>query len=240
MIKPNSTFRIWVVFSLVMLGTGCVSSPLHMDPEFANGKRSVKSLIILPPKVLYFEVFANGRKQQQPQKEQYLRGELEKKLVGLLKERGYIVQPFMSGDAESKLGITKFMVDRMVDRIENEYLSVKIKRLDQRASWGDSSSVNNSIGSVGTALGGALNVDAFLVTSYQVHDPSKGTATLDVTAMALTTIAGGTPVSSKHPPYLEIALIEAATGSILWSNKGTAATPTALLSNLPAAQATRQ
>ena len=238
--KSSAAFSIWAVFSLVMLGTGCVSSPLQVDPEFANGKRSIRSLAILPPKVLYFEVFADGRKQQQPQKEQHVRGELENKLTSLLKERGYAVQPFILDDAERKLNTSKFMVERMVDRIENEYLSVKIKRLQQQVSWGESPSVSYSIGPVGAALGGALSVDAFLLTSYHAHDRSKGAAALDVTAMAITTIAGGTPVSSKQPPYLEIALIEATTGSILWSNKGSAATPKSLLSHLPAVPATRQ
>lgn len=158
-----------------------------------------------------------------PRKEQALRTEFEIKLTRSLEGRGYQVRRYMPDEIEKKL----VGANSVVEQIKNAYRSAAARVLYARpVPDTEARMFRVSMGPVGSDLGRALDADAFLLTNYQGYGQSKGLAVAELGTAALTVIAGGTPAGGSTPlPFMELALVDAATGNILWTYRSYSPSP---------------
>lgn len=230
----NLPSRILVSLLLASLGAGCTFSvPLRMDPEFAAGKHTVKKVAILPPDVQYQLIHLNGNRERQPKKEQQLRSELETKISRSLEGRGYEVRRYVPEEAEKKL----VGANSVVEQIKGAYRSAAAKVLYVRpVSDAESRKFRVTIGSVGNDLGKLLDADAFLLTGHDAYGSSKGLAAVEMVTAVVSAAAGGSATGSVPLPNMELALVDAMTGNILWANRAHISNPRILLFSFPKRQ----
>ena len=228
--------RLWIGFFLVMFGAGCAQTPVRMDPDFASAKKTVKKVVVLTPDVLYQLIVLNGENERLPEKEKNVRADLEEKLPKLLEGRGYEARRFDAEMVRKKMKDADFAVEQ----VKSAYRAAS-NQLYERAlvSEEDSQQFRVSIGPVGGALAEALDADAFLFTRYDGYEKSSGLIAKDFAAGVLIGVLTGVArVPATKGASMEMAMVNAVNGSVLWSNRGGVAGPRelnvqSLLAKLP-------
>jgi len=210
--------RLWIGLFLVLFGAGCAQTPVRMDPDFASAKQTVKKVVVLTPDVLYQLIVLTGENERQPEKEKSARADLEKKLPKLLEARGYEVRRFDLEVAKTKLKDADFTVEQ----VKSAYRAAS-SQLYERAmvSEEDSQQFRVSIGPVGGALAEALDADAFLFTRFDGFERSSGLIAKDIAAGVLVGVLTGVAhVPAPNGGSMEMALVNAVNGNVLWANRG--------------------
>lgn len=215
----------------LLIVSGCSMTTTREHPDFAEQKRQVKNVAVLPSDVEFLLLVLTGDNERLPEEEQSAKASLATGLPGLLAERGYQVQ---NPGAEE---LQKIVIDASftIEQAKSAYREVS-KQLYERAMVEEveSKKFRVSIGPVGSAVAEALKADAFLFTRYSGFKKSEGLIAKEIVSSAmLGALTGVVVVPAPAGGSMEMALIDGHSGDVLWSNRGGGpAAPTAIAKNL--------
>lgn len=222
----------WTVTALaLLLFSGCSMTTTREHPDFAEQKRQVKNVAVLPSDVEYLLLVLTGDNERLLEQEQSAKDSLTKDLPGLLAERGYQVQTPAAEELQKIVTDANFTIEQA----KSAYREVS-KQLYERAmvEEAESKKFRVSIGPVGSAVAEALKADAFLFTRYSGFKKSEGLIAKEILSSAmLGALTGVVVVPAPAGGSMEMALIDGYSGDVLWTNRGGGpATPTAIAKNL--------
>jgi signal recognition particle subunit SEC65 len=215
----------------LLLVSGCSMTTIREHPDFAEQKRQVKNVAVLPSDVEFLLLVLTGDNERLPEEEQSAKASLAKGLPGLLAERGYQVQNPSAEELQKIVTDASFTIEQA----KSAYREVS-KQLYERAmvEEAESRKFRVSIGQVGSAVAEALKADAFLFTRYSGFKKSEGLIAKEIVSSAmLGALTGVVVVPAPAGGSMEMALIDGQTGDVLWTNRGGGPTePTMIAKNL--------
>jgi hypothetical protein len=208
-----------VTFLLVVsLVSGCVTmTPIRQHPDFANAARQVQTVAILPPDVEYLRIVFTGDNERQTDKEQTITQELQEGLETALKKKQYALQPWLSDKQKEANKNASFDLQQ----VRTAYNEAAKQLFEKPANEEESKNYRVSLGPVVNPVASLVNAEALLYVRYNGFEKSGGQQTKDIVAgVLLGALTGVIPVYAGEGSVLEVALIDGATGDVLWANRG--------------------
>lgn len=204
-----------VVASLV---SGCVTmTPIRQHPDFASAARKVQTVAILPPDVEYLRIVFNGDNERQTEKEQTITKELQEGLETALKKKQYILRSWLSDKQQQENRNASFDLQQL----RTAYNEAAKQLYEKPANEQESKTYRVSLGPVVNPVASLVKAEALLYVRYNGFEKSGGQQTKDILAGALLGVLTGVmPVYAAEGSVLEVALIDGATGDVLWANRG--------------------
>jgi hypothetical protein len=203
---------------IVSLVSGCVMmTPIRQHPDFANAARKVQTVAILPPDVEYLRIVFNGDNERQTEKEQTITQELQEGLETALKKKQYTLQPWLSDKQKEENKNLSFDLQQ----VRTAYNEAAKQLFEKPANEEESKNYRVSLGPVVNPVASLVNAEALLYVRYNGFEKSGGQQTKDILAGALLSVLTGVvAVPAGEGSVLEVALIDGATGDVLWANRG--------------------
>jgi hypothetical protein len=203
---------------IVSLVSGCTTmTPIRQHPDFASAARKVRTVAILPPDVEYLRIVFNGDNERQTDKEQTITQELQESLETTLKKKQYTVQPWLSDKQKEENKNVSFDLQQ----VRAAYNEAAKQLFDKPANEDESKKYRVSLGPVVNPVASLVNAEALLYARYHGFEKSGGQQTKDILAGALLSVLTGVvAVPAAEGSVLEVALIDGATGDVLWANRG--------------------
>lgn len=203
---------------IVSLVSGCaMMTPIRQHPDFANAARQVQTVAILPPDVEYLRIVFTGDNERQTDKEQTITQELQEGLETALKKKQYTLRPWLSDKQKAANKNVSFDLQQ----VRTAYNEAAKQLFEKPANEEESKNYRVSLGPVVNPVASLVNAEALLYVRYNGFQKSGGQQTKDIVAGALLGVLTGVmPVYAAEGSVLEVALIDGATGDVLWANRG--------------------
>jgi hypothetical protein len=211
----------WLVFSVALLASamlaGCgAMTTVRSHPDFADSKRIVRTVAVLPSDVESVKLNFTGENEHDLEAEESLRTELDGAVEQTLQNFGY--QPRRT--LLDTLGKQDKQLSFEFEQFKESYGRAS-QELYQKARIPESEAKNFKAG-VGPAvivLALAAEADALFFVRYRAYTKSGGMVAKDIIAASLlAAVTGVVAVPAKDSSAVEVALIDGVTGDILWSN----------------------
>lgn len=202
---------------VVSLASGCAVTPIRQHPDFASAARKVESIGVLPPDVEHVRVVFNGDNERVTEKELTVAAELTQGLETSLKNKHYVVRPWL--DTTQKEQHPNLNFD--LQQVRTAYNEAAKQLFDKPANEEESKQYRVSLGPVVNPIATLVNAEALLYVRFFGFEKSGGQQTKDILAGALLGVLTGV-VSVPRPDgaAMEVALIDGVTGDVLWANRG--------------------
>lgn len=207
-----------VLILLVSLVSGCATmTPIRQHPDFASASRKVQTVVILPPEVEYLRIVFNGDNERETEKEQTITQELQAGLEAALKKKQFTVRPWFSD--KQKAANQNISFD--LQQVRTAYNEAAKQLFEKPANEEESKQYRVSMGPVVNPIASLVNAETLLYVRYNGFNKSGGQQAKDIVAGALLGVLTGVmPVYAAEGSVLEVALIDGATGDVLWANRG--------------------
>lgn len=212
------TGPVLAILLALVLATGCSYTPVREHPEFASAVRKVQKVAVLPPDVEYVLLVLTGDNERLPEEEAKVRQSLASALPGLLEKRGYVASELSTEKVQAIVKDANFTIEQA----KTAYREAS-KRLYERplVTEDESTQFRISIGPIGNAVAEAVDAEAFLFVHYAGFKKSEGLLAKEIVANALLgALTGVVAVPAATGASMELALVDATTGDVLWSNRG--------------------
>lgn len=212
-------FALVVVVSLL---SGCAVTPIRQHPDFASAARKVQSIAVLPPDVEHVRIVFNGDNERLTEKELTVATELTQGLETSLKNKHYMVQPWLDAKQQEQHPNLNFDLQQ----VRTAYNEAAKQLFDKSANEEESKKYRVTLGPVVNPIATVTNAEALLYARFYGFEKSGGQQTKDILAGALLGVLTGV-ISVPHAEgaALEVALIDGVTGDVLWANRGGNAGP---------------
>ena len=202
----------------LVVASGCSYTPVREHPDFASAARKVQKVAVLPPDVEYVLLVLTGDNERLPEEELKVRQSLAGALPALLEKRGYVAREVSLEKVEAIVKDANFTIEQA----KTAYREAS-KQLYERdlVTEDESTQFRVSIGPIGNAVAEAVDAEAFLFVRYAGFKKSEGLIAKEVVANAmLGVLTGVVVVPAATGASMEMALVDATTGDVLWSNRG--------------------
>lgn len=212
------TGLVLAILLALVLATGCSYTPVREHPDFASAARKVQKVAVLPPDVEYVLLVLTGDNERLPEEEAKVRQSLAGSLPGLLEKRGYVARELSPEKVQAVIKDANFTIEQA----KTAYREVS-KQLYERGlvTEDESTQFRVSIGPIGNAVAEAVDAEAFLFVRYAGFKKSEGLIAKEVVANALLgALTGVVAIPAATGASMEMALVDATTGDVLWSNRG--------------------
>lgn len=211
---------------VVGFASGCATTtPIRQHPDFASAARKVQSIAILPPDVEHVRIVFNGDNERLTEKERTIADQLSQSFEATLKSKQYTVRSSIASKQEE----AKKNVDFELQQVRTAYNEAAKQLFEKPANEEESKKYRVSLGPVVNPVASLMEADALLYVRYYGFEKSAGQQAKDIMAGALLAVLTGTAVvRPAEGAALEVALIDGATGDVLWANRGGNAGPGAL------------
>lgn len=221
------------IFILVLLLTlsGCSVTSVRQHPEFANGKRKIQVIAVLPPDVEYRHLVFTGENERDPKIENEIAKALETDISSALESHGYSTK----ADILKKISEGDKQFNFAYEQLKGAYMqAAKELYAQQMVQVTESDKFKVGIGPIANPFAAACNADALFFARYSGFDKSTGLITKDIVASALLgALTGSYYVPASNGGRIDLALIDGVTGDVLWTNN--AGGPTTHYTSLMAA-----
>jgi len=205
------------VVLIASLVSGCAMTPIRQHPDFASAARKVQTIAVLPPDVEYVRIVFNGDNERLTEKERAIADELCQSLEASLKNKQYTLRPALA----AKLEESKKNLDFELQQVRTAYTEASKQLYEKPASEEESKKYRVTLGPVVNPVASLMEADALLYVRYYGFEKSGGQQTKDIIAGALFGVLTGTlVVRPAEGAAVEVALIDGATGDVLWANRG--------------------
>ena len=215
--RREKCVAVWVVLLAILISAaGCTMTPVRQHPDFANGKRKVQVVAILPPDVEYRHLVFTGENERDLPREQSISQDLASSLEALLQAKGYSVKTDLLKQLEA--GNKQFNFD--FEQIKGAYAQASKELYAQPMVQVEASNkFKVGLGSIVNPFAASCGADALLLVHYAGFDKSSGLLTKEIISSALlAALTGAYYVPAHNGGYIELALIDGVTGDVLWSN----------------------
>ena len=198
-----------------LLAAGCATKPpLKPDPEVAEMTRKVGTVAVLPPQVEFVEIVFSGDNQRIPEEETRIAGTLEAKLDELVGAKHFVIRkPAADADEQQKRDAAF--------EIEQLHAAFTAATKEEKTSDKPGFRPRASVGLAATVVASRMDADAILLSRYSGFKKSGGQAAKEIMAGALLAVLTGYAAIPAHEGgTVAMALIDGATGEILWTGGG--------------------
>jgi hypothetical protein len=214
----RSTVILLATLGALVVASGCSYTPVRTHPDFASAARKVQKVAVLSPDVEYTLLVLTGDDERLPEEERKVRQSLVSALPTLLEKRGYVARELTPERVEAIVKDANFTIEQA----KTAYREAS-KRLYERdlVTEDEAGKFRVSIGPIGNAVAEAVDAEAFLFVRYAGFKKSEGLIAKEVVANAMLGVLTGVivvPVATGAS--MEMALVDATTGDVLWSNRG--------------------
>ncbi|MBI4754024.1 MAG: hypothetical protein HY778_01060 [Betaproteobacteria bacterium] len=215
-----------LLIGLALLAGGCAThTTTRAHPDFAAGKRQVRTVALLPADAEQVKLVFTGENERDRDFEQSAGTELRATAHALLVGAGYEVRNTVSdkiegGDKNAAFEYEQFK--EAYNRASRElYKTASVSQAESRG-------FNVSLGASVNTLAALADADALLFARYRGFSKSGGMVAKDIVAGTLLALATGVMVvAPKAGGAVEVALVDGVTGNVLWSNVARAPGPDA-------------
>jgi len=229
------------IVAALALGVGCapMMTSVRQHPDFASTKRTVRVIAVLPLDVEHYLINFNTSNERDVDKEIEIRAQLSENIKVELEKRGYAVKTDLTAQVSGADG--QFSAE--YEKLATAYAQAS-KELYARKSVpvSDSAKFNVSVGSTPGAFVAADGADALFVARYSGFEKSGARVMRDALIGAFiglgasratrsSSSSGGKSAPQPLPPRvwassesaqygraIEVALIDGASGEVLWAN----------------------
>jgi hypothetical protein len=202
--------------TLIAFLTGCASTTIRQHEEFASGKTKVSSIVVMSPDVSYQRITFTGEDERDANKELEIANSLKSYARALLSKAGYIVKedPLDKPDADKQLGFDFEQLKVAYGNASRDLYN------DRNVSKEDSIKYISTVDAAAAPICSAAEAESVLLITFSGFDKSGGKMAQQIVLGALVGALTGvvqTPV--KNGGSAHIALIEGASGKVLWTNR---------------------
>jgi hypothetical protein len=209
----------WAAAMLALaVASGCSYTPVRQHPDFASAARKVQKIAVLPPDVEYQLLVLTGDNERLPDEERNVTASLTSTLPGLLEKRGYSVREFSADKLQQAGKDANFTLQQ----VKTAYGEVSKQLYEQGMLTEDEANqFRVSVGPVVNPVAEALEADGLLLVRYAGFKKSDGLIAKEVVSGALLgALTGVVVIPAPTGASMEMALLDAATGDVLWANRG--------------------
>lgn len=204
-----------LLVSAMLAGCGTMTT-VRSHPDFVAQKRVVRTIALLPADVESVKLNFTGDNERNHEAESQLQTELADATEQTLQNFGYqpsrtLLDAMLKGDKQLSF--------------EFEQLKEAYSRASQelyqkgRIPESEAKSFKAGVGPAVNVLALAAEADALFFVRYRAYSKSGGMVAKDIIAASLlAAVTGVMAVPAKDSSAVEVALIDGATGDILWSN----------------------
>lgn len=198
-----------------ILITGCATTPpFRAHPQLDEKRRTIKKVIVMPPKVDVYQLTAGGVKEKIDQwtteAPKNIMAAIENELTG---KRGCVFKFFSDFSRSEEEASNLEDTQALFDAVNASVLVHTYGPPDQLFS----EKITNFDYSLGSEVKGlAEQADALLFVRGVDHISTGGRKTLQAVSMVLYALLGVAVVPQGGVTAVSIALVDADTGSILW------------------------
>ena len=215
----NKVSKLIVVVAVFYM-TGCaVNSGVRMHPQLQQELVSVNTVVIAPPEVSIIEQDLEGENLNLVELENSVLAELIQIAKESLTEKGFKLVDFdFSGEISSNEDFAYNL-----NLVKEGYSEAsKILYVDDDKSESDNNKpYTANVGSVINIVSQKTGADTLLLINYSGVKKSGGSVAKDIVVGTLfALLTGYVPVAATEASYVEVALIDGATGDVLWANYG--------------------
>lgn len=236
--------RVLLLSLMVVMLAACANiktTTVRENPEFANAKRSVKTVALLRPEVEVTRIAFTGENDHDTSAEDDIRGKMCTTMQGALEQHGYQVKTELIDQLSGDNKQLNFDFEQLKTAYTQASKELYAKR---NVPEQESANFNVGVGPVANTFAITSGADALLYMQYVGFTKTGGQITKDILAAALIgALTGTAPVPAAQGGSVEVALIDGASGDVLWTN--TFAGPMAgapifqnILANLPQSSST--
>lgn len=205
------------IILVVLVVSGCATNTsIRQHPEFANAKKSIVKIGLIKPEVVFTEIAADGDNKRLEEKELSLIDIVTDKASQELKNKGYQVEVVELDALEAEYPDVRQDLQTIKDALEN----AKKNLYEKPATIEESVKFEENLGAEINVFAQLLNLDALLITSYDGWEKTGGSVAVDVAKTVVLAALGVGVVPQFEGESASVALVEAKTGDLLWTNGG--------------------
>ncbi len=207
------------IAAIALLSTGCS----NMTPErHMAGYESVvlkqKNIAILPAEVYVETVDYFGAKERMHDYEYHLEKMIDREMLPAIQEKGFKAKRLSRKDIHNK------KLNKLVGELRARYGEKRAIVYDKYL-WNEKEAfdLSQNIGTIAVELGEAVKSDLLVFVDFVASSKTQGAQTAEVVTSLLLGALSGKARYNNEPSeeaVMVIAIIDAKTGNILWSNKG--------------------
>jgi hypothetical protein len=214
----------WVAIILLVsfygVMTGCTYTTVRENADFAQAKRKIDTVAILPPDAEITYIVFNGDNQRMHDQEEQATKDLYDTAAQILSDHGYTVanadfNSLISSNSDMAFDLTQ--IKSTAKEQVKEIYSEGAVRTDQPRYF------SKSVGANINPFAEYAKADALLYIDYSGFEKSPGMVTKDIAAGVLLAVLTGNNQAQVAPAKggnVFIALLDGTSGDILWTNSG--------------------
>ena len=217
-----------IIIALILFVHGCASvTSVCQHQDFDKLASNIHLIVIAPPVVTIEEITFTGENTHMVEKEEAIKAELRQLATQELNSRGLTVVDFDFKAALQDDPDFAFEVNQVLEAFKQARAELYDGR---RVSEEDKAKFNASLGPVINSISTRSGADAVLLLHYYGFEKSAGMVAKDFAAGVLSALLTGVVASSPTSgSQVEVALIDGASGAVLWVNtRGVPALSTAM------------
>ena len=212
------TVKISAVLAVLFLIAGCATTTTRTHPTLEEQLQHINSVVIVPPKVEIEYVTLTGENERMTDHEIAISAQLITIAERELRVHGYDIVQFdfdslMERDAEFAYTVTQ--IREGFDKAKEDL------QLGKQVSPEQAKKLQISIGEAVNVVAAESGADAILLLRYTGFDKSDGYVAKDVGTSVLVgilTMGSVITLSPTSGAITEVALIDGATGDVLWAD----------------------
>ena len=205
-----------LLISFTLLTVGCSYTSVRQHTDFAESAKGIESVVVAPPKVTVEYLVFTGDNERLVDEEKRLQARLGEIAADKLAAEGLKVIDFdfktaIQEDEEFAYALTQ---------CREAYNQAAKDLYDGKAvSEQDKATFKSSIGDIVNTVADATGAESLLLIEYNGFKKSDGLIAKDMAAgVMLALLTGSVAVSPSEGGALNVALIHADNGNVLWTN----------------------
>lgn len=212
------TLRFITITALVLLVSACATTTTRTHPELDRELLNVDSVVVAPPRVEIQYITLTGEDERMEELEEATRTQLVYRAENALRQRGFEIVEFDFERAIAEDEEFAYTVTQIREGFEKakEDLSLGKPLPEEEAK-----KIQISVGEAVNIVASRTGADTILLMRYQGFDKSGGHVAKDVGTSLLVgilTLGAFVPIYATKGAVTEAALIDGATGDVLWAD----------------------
>lgn len=212
------SLRLPTLFSFLLLASACAITTTRTHPELNEQLQHIDTVVIAPPRVEITQLTLTGENERLLELERMIRQELVALAEARLRERGFEVLPFDFDAAMQENDEFAYTVTQIREGFEKAKEDLQ---LGQPIAPEKANKLAVSLGEATNIVAARTGADAILLLRYQGFDKSSGYVAKDVaTSVLVAVLTAGqiVPYKPAEGAITEAALVDGATGEVLWAD----------------------
>lgn len=210
------TLPLFLLAASLLLGGCATYTDVREHREIAQEAQNIGSVVILPPEVAIELVTFTGENERETAKQDGAAALLTDNAKNALEAQGLNVVDFDFSKAAADHPELAYAVTQCVDALKKAEKTLYAKPVEEK----NKSTFGESVGASANTIAEITGADALLWINYQGFEKSSGMVAKDIAAgVLLGLLTGQAAIAPSEGSVLEMALIAADSGNVLWVNR---------------------